>query len=130
MGASHSEHLIEPARREFDVVVEQEKIFTSGECSGAIVGASVAEIFLIENDSNFRPGKPDQRLQPLPRAIAAAIVDQNNFALKRRIARQRFLEGAQRRLGQREAVVERDDERNVHANDRVGQLARTSLTAT
>lgn len=110
-----SEHRFEPTWREHEIVVQQAKKAAAGDSCTAIVGGGVAEISLVENDADVGSlalAAPAKVFKPGAGAVGATVVDQNYFVGE--ISRERGLQASDAGLGEREAVVERNDEADLH----------------
>ena len=104
----NGEHRLEPVRGEHEIVVQQDEIFSPGNACALVVRASVSEISFVQNGSKWSP----ECLQPRSRAVGAAVVDQNDFIFQ--IRWNGGLKAGDHGLRERQAVVEGDDERDLH----------------
>jgi hypothetical protein len=108
VSAVGGEHGLEPAGREDQVVVEEGEKFAAGDGGAGIVGAGVTEVALVEDDANG--GIASERVEPSAGAVGATVVNEDD--LVREAGREGGVERGEHRLGEGEAIVEGDDERD------------------
>lgn len=106
----NGEHGLEPARSEDEIVVEENDEFSSGDGGSVVVGGGVAEITIMQNEADLRIGA--KRFKPGAGAVTAAVVDEDDFVSQ--VGRKAGAERSQHRLREWQAIVEGDDEADLH----------------
>ena len=114
------QHGFKPAGLEDEIVVEQHQKFTLRDAGGAIVRRGVAEIANVEQHDARRR----QVAEKIARAVARAIVDQNNFM--RQAGRHGRFERRETCLGERKLIEDWNNKRDLHSRD-FGNRARGCL---
>ena len=119
VGVVSSEDGLKPVRREDQVVVEQGEKFTASEGGAGIIGGGEAGVFLVQNDAD--DGIGGEGGEPSAGAIGAAVVDEND--LVGQSARERGAQRREHRLRVGEAIIERDEKRNLHGGKSLARQA-------